>query len=107
MEQLAKSKSKQKIITVKIQNQITKSKLKPKIEVESDVEAADKELNSKENYQNYKKRKHQPGRKFEISYEEFLEANRISCTYRSLPRELIENDDPEDLYIQKIRRKLP
>ena len=60
-----------------------------------------KKLNNKENYQDYKKRFHEPGRTFEISYEEFLETNTIACNHHSLPKKLTEAENPEDLYIQK------
>ena len=68
------------------------------VEVSIEIFKVDKEFNSKEAYQNYKKHKHEPGRKFEVSYEEFLETNLTSCNHQKLPDKLV-TQSTEDEYI--------
>ncbi|MDR1628314.1 MAG: sigma-70 family RNA polymerase sigma factor [Oscillospiraceae bacterium] len=72
------------------------------VEVSFDVWKADKEFNSKENYQNYKKRKHSDNRKFEISLEEILERQN-----NQKPDEVLICESAENAHFHELSNEMP
>ena len=74
------------------------------VEVSREVYEFDKEYYWKEDYQEYKKRKHSDDRKFETSLEGILEFNNQICNHKCLPNSLT-TESAETQYIKKFQKE--